>query len=47
LFSRNPNKAALEALGEGAEPAHGAPVPLTISASKASVSTSSRETANV
>jgi hopanoid biosynthesis associated radical SAM protein HpnH len=47
LFSRNPNKAALEALGEGAEPAHGAPVPLTISASKAAVSTSTRETANV
>ena len=28
--NRNPNKAALEALGEGTEPAHGAPVPLTI-----------------
>ncbi len=46
LFSKNTNKAALEALGEGAEPTHGAPVPLTISAAKPQAS-STRETANV
>ncbi len=46
LFSRNPNKAALEALNEDAESAHGAPVPLTISALKTQPS-ETRETANV
>jgi hopanoid biosynthesis associated radical SAM protein HpnH len=46
LFSRNPNKAALEALNEGTEVAHGAPVPLTISATKPAA-VGARETANV
>jgi hopanoid biosynthesis associated radical SAM protein HpnH len=44
LFSKNPNQAALEALGEADNVPHGKPISLTVSA-KAAVTT--RETANV